>query len=166
MAENEEEVLSSDNVQLFDDMIKFPNTLNSVYTGYITDLKENYAQTRFTASNDMTVDEEGLIFNSFIQIAANHAAILSINKEFLVTVGAKVNFLAPAKTGDIIDFEAKAFFSESKKREVKVIGMIDEIKVFEGTFYVVVLEEHIFTMQQKELEKQSKMQKINTEKTS
>ena len=33
--------------------------------------------------------------------------------------------------------------------EIKVVGTIKDIKVFEGTYQVVILEEHIFKLQQK-----------------
>lgn len=160
MMENEEEVLE-DSGQ-FEELIKLSNTLSSTYYGYVVDLKDFYAKTKFTTSYDMAIDEEDLVFNGFIASAANYAALLAINLEFLVTVSSKINFLAPARVGDIIIFEAKSFFNESKKREVKVLGTINEIKVFEGTFQIVTLEEHIFSIQRKELEKQNSLHKATT----
>ena len=55
------------------------------------------------------------------------------------------------KVGDMVEFEAHAYYEESKKREVKVIGTVKEIKIFEGTYQIVVLEEHIFRLQQRKM---------------
>ena len=40
--------------------------------------------------------------------------------------------------------------------------MINDIRVFEGTFSAVVLEDHIFRMQKKQLDKQAKESKRNS----
>ena len=62
------------------------------------------------------------------------------------------NFFAPAKVGDLVNFEAKGRFEDARKREIKVIGMINEIKVFEGIFQAVILERHILQTQIDELQ--------------
>ena len=66
----------------------------------------------------------------------------------------KVNIEAKsaARIGDIIEFEAKGRFEDARKREIKVIGKINEIKVFEGIFQAVLLEKHILKTKLDELQ--------------
>lgn len=152
-------LLNNEDLMRFEEQIKVKNEIKPLYTGYVYDMKENFAKTRFNTTKDMAYDEEGLVFNSFLQTAANYAAQLAVNSEFLVTIASRVNFLAPAKVGDIISFEARAFFNESKKREVKVSGFINDIRVIECSFSIIILEEHIFKLQKKQLEKQARESK-------
>lgn len=153
---NEFSALNNEDLAHFENQIKIRNEIKPVYTGYVYDMKENFAKTRFSTTKEMAYDEDGLVFNSFLHTAANYAAQVAINSEFLITIASRVNFLAPAKVGDIISFEAKAFFNESKKREVKVKGFINDIRVIEGSFSIIILDEHIFKIQKKQLEKQAK----------
>ncbi len=118
--------------------------LNRLYAGNITELKKNYAKVSFSTTDEMRTDELGLVHSAFVFSSADYAAAVSINKPNTVIIGSKVSFLAPAKVGDVIDFEANVKFEDLRKREVEVVGKINDIKVFQGTFYAVVLEKHIF----------------------
>ncbi|OCS31932.1 thioesterase [Campylobacter fetus subsp. venerealis LMG 6570 = CCUG 33900] len=140
---------------LFQNSLNIPQAINTIFNGSIIDAKQNYSKTVLKTNNDMVYDDEGLIHSGFIFSAADWSAQVAVNQPFSVTIGSKVSFFAPAKVGDIIEFEAHAYFDESKKREIKVIGKIKEIKVFEGTFQIVVLEDHIFKLQKKNKEKQN-----------
>lgn len=139
-----------------DVQVAIHSSIDDIYTGQVMEIKDDYAKTRFRTTREMTYDHEGLIYNAFIYGAAAWAAQASINKEFLITAASKVNFLSPVKLGDTVDFEASAFFSESKKQEVKVIGFVNEIRVFEGSYSVLVLEDHILRIQKYQVEKQAK----------
>ncbi|MDL2346572.1 PaaI family thioesterase [Campylobacter hyointestinalis] len=163
MAENEniyENNKPDENVMLdatnpFDASLKIYQNINNAFCGRIVDLKKNYAKTSIKLSGDMRYDDDGLAHSSFIFLAADYAAQAAVNLPYLVTIGSKVSFFAPAKIGDTIELEANAFFEESKKREVKVIGKIKEIKIFEGNFQIVVLEDHILKLQKQALETQA-----------
>ena len=127
-------------------------------------LEKNHAKTRFFTTDDMVCDTEGLIHSGFIFMGANHAALLAINEEFCVSIGARINFFGPLKLGDVVEFDAQARFEESRKREVKVLGYVKDIKIFEGIFQLVTLEEHIFLAQQKNIQKEAAIrQKIERE---
>lgn len=139
-----------------DVQVAIHSSIDDTYTGQVVEIKDDYAKTRFRTTREMTYDHEGLIYNAFIYGAAAWAAQASINKEFLITAASKVNFLSPVKLGDTVDFEASAFFSESKKQEVKVIGFVNEIRVFEGSYSVLILEDHILRIQKYQVEKQAK----------
>ncbi len=118
--------------------------LNRTYSGEIIALDKNYAKTSFPTTNEMRVDELGLVHSGFISAAADYAAVMAINQVNTVIIGSKISFLAPAKAGDIVIFEAKVKFEDLRKREIEVKGHINEIKIFQGTFHAVALEKHIF----------------------
>ncbi len=126
--------------------------LKPTFSGQITSLGNSLAQTVFHTTNEMSVDMLGLVHSGFIAGAAEYAAIAAINEENLVIIASKTKFLAPAKSGDIIAFKAKAKFEDSRKREVNVTGEISEIKVFEGIFQAVVLEKHILKTKLKNID--------------
>ncbi|EJB5874295.1 PaaI family thioesterase [Campylobacter coli] len=121
--------------------------LNTSLAGTIIELDKNFAKSILITISDMVVDEQGLVFDAFIFAAANYVAQASINKEFSVVIGSKCFFYAPLKLGDVLELEAHALFDEtSKKRDVKVVGHVKEIKMFEATIQVVSIDEHIFKL--------------------
>ncbi|WP_458701545.1 PaaI family thioesterase [Sulfurospirillum sp. 1307] len=124
--------------------LKTHNKINSSLCGTIISLDSGYAKTTLQTTKEMIVDELGLIHSGFIFGAADFAAAASVNEENIVIIGAKTKFMAPTKLGDLITFEARAKFEDARKREIKVIAHINEIKVFEGIFQAIVLEQHIF----------------------
>lgn len=148
--------LSGDEMNEDEMSISIHSNLDEPHVGQVLELKEDFARTRFRATKDMAYDPEGLVFNAFVYTAASWAAQLAINKEFLITASSKCNFLSPIKVGDIVIFEANAFFSESKKQEVKVIAYVNEIMVFDGSFSVLILEDHILRIQKRQVERQAK----------
>ncbi|EAK7019405.1 PaaI family thioesterase [Campylobacter coli] len=121
--------------------------LNTSLAGTIIELDKNFAKSILITTSDMVVDEQGLVFDAFIFAAANYVAQASINKEFSVVIGSKCFFYAPLKLGNVLELEAHALFDEtSKKRDVKVVGHVKEIKMFEATIQVVSIDEHIFKL--------------------
>lgn len=121
--------------------------LNTSLAGTIIEIDKNYAKSILITTSEMVADEQGLIFDAFVFAAANHVAQAAINKEFSVIIGSKCFFYAPLKLGDVLELEARALFDESsKKRDVKVMGHVKEIRMFEGTLQIVSTEEHIFKL--------------------
>ncbi len=112
--------------------------------GTILKLASGYSKTTLQTTKDMILDDLGLIHSGFIFGAADYAAAVAVNEPNVVIIGSRSKFLAPAKIDDLIEFEAKAKFEDSRKREIKVTGHINEIKVYEGVFQAVVLEQHVF----------------------
>jgi acyl-coenzyme A thioesterase PaaI-like protein len=101
----------------------------------------------------MIIDEYGLIHSGFIFSAADYAAAVAVNEDNVVIIGGRSKFLAPAKLNDLIEFEAHAKFEDSRKREIKVDGYINDIRIFEGVFQAVILENHILKTKIKQLTK-------------
>lgn len=118
------------------------NRVRTYLCGSVIEIKDNYARVSLATNADMGIDEDGLVHSGFIFSAADHAAHVAINKANTVLIAANVKFYAPIKVGDIALFEAQAKFEDSRKREVSVKGVLNDIKIFEGTFITVTLEEH------------------------
>lgn len=127
--------------------------INPSLCGTIAELSKSYAKCILPTTPDMIVDNDGLIHSGFVFAAANYAAQAAINKEFSILISSKSNFYAPLKFGDTLVIEAQALFDEnSKKREVKLIGHVNDIKVFEGNMQIIVTDEHIFKLKRPPVE--------------
>jgi acyl-coenzyme A thioesterase PaaI-like protein len=106
--------------------------------------KENAkAKVQFEATEDMAVDEEGLIHGGFIFGAADFCAVATVNEPYVVLVRSQCEFMAPVRVGDIVIFESETIMKDKRKHDIKVVGRLNEIKVFEGLFGCVVLDKHI-----------------------
>ncbi len=142
-----EEYASAENIsRVRTELLSCPE-LNNSLAGTIIEIDKNYAKSILITTREMIVDDQGLIFDAFIFAAANYVAQASINKQFSVIIGSKCFFYAPLKFGDVLELEAHALFDEtSKKRDVKVVGHVKEIKIFEGTIQIVNTDEHIFKL--------------------
>lgn len=141
--------------------------LNISSTGVIIELSKNYAKSILLTEASMAVDEQGLVFDGFIFSAANYAAQAAINREFSVLIGSKCFFYAPLKVGDVLELEARAFFDEtSKKRDVKIVGHVKEIKIFEATLQIVSTDEHIFKLKRPPLSKAKQQEEKTAQATS
>jgi len=147
---NEESVLL-DNYTEDDEStnLKTHTKIKKYLSGDIVSLKENYAQVKLRCTNEMAVDDMGLIHGGFTFCAADFAAMAAVNDPYVVLIGAVSKFLAPVKVGDTVIFEAHAKFEDARKREVDVIGSINDIKVFEGKFDAVILPEHVLKLKLK-----------------
>ena len=117
--------------------------LNPKYGKFIG-FTENGAKVILETTPDMAVDEEGLVHGGFTFGAADFCAMASVNEPYVVLVKAtNCEFMAPVKVGDKVEFEGEILMREKRKVEVKVVGMLNEIKVFEGLFSCVVLDTHV-----------------------
>lgn len=132
--------------QVRSELVACPELNNSV-AGVIIEVSKNHAKSVMITTPDMVVDSQGLVFDAFIFAAANYVAQAAINKEFSVLIGSKCFFYAPLKVGDTLELEAQALFDEnSKKRDVKVLGHVKEIKIFEATLQLISTEDHVFNL--------------------
>ena len=112
--------------------------------GRLVEINENSAKVILETTEDMAVDEEGLVHGGFTFGAADFCAMATVNEPYVVLVRAKnCEFLAPVKVGDVVEFVSEIILKDKRKVDVKVIGTIEEIKVFEGIFGCVVLENHV-----------------------
>ena len=112
--------------------------------GRLVEITETGAKIILDTTEDMAVDEEGLIHGGFTFGAADFCAMASVNEPFVVLVKAtECEFMAPVKVGESVEFTGEILMKEKRKVEVRVIGTLKEIKVFEGIFSCVILEKHV-----------------------
>jgi len=112
--------------------------------GRLVEITENGAKVVLETTEDMAVDEEGLVHGGFTFGAADFCAMASVNEPYVVLVKAtNCEFMAPVKVGDVVEFVGEILMKEKRKVEVKVTGTLKEIKVFEGLFSCIVLDTHV-----------------------
>lgn len=143
---------SLDSANFLNDDLKTHLKIKSILVGNLVAMSKNSSKVVLQTTHDMSVDEFGLIHSGFLFGSAEYAAVAAVNEPNVVVIGCRSKFFAPAKVGDLITFEAKGRFEDARKREIKVIGMINEIKVFEGLFQAVLLERHILQTKIDELQ--------------
>ena len=113
-------------------------------SGRVTKLEEGYAEVVLNTRVCMRADEKGLIHGGFVFSAADYAAMAAVNDPNVVLGSADVRFVAPVARGDTVVFRASVAQNGGKKRIVSVIAVVEDRKVFEGSFTTFVLKEHIF----------------------
>lgn len=126
--------------------LKTHKEINPITNGKLIELKYNYARVLLETTQDMAVDELGLIHGGYIFGAADFCAMATINEPNVVLVSSQCKFLAPTKVGDVVEFESSIIFNEEKKQEVLIVGKIGDIKIFEGNFGTVVLPKHVLKL--------------------
>jgi len=139
--ENESEYNVSQEVNL-----KTHDLINHRYSGDLDELKEGYAKVSLVTNDEMRVDSYGLVHGGFIFCAGDFAAMAAVNDPNVVLSAANVDFLSPVRVGDQVVFEATVRHKDGRKREVKVVGSVLDIKVFEATLKTVVLEKHVLKL--------------------
>ncbi|MDO7252434.1 PaaI family thioesterase [Helicobacter cappadocius] len=125
------------------------NKIDTSLCGELTSLSKNSAQSVFIPKESM-ISDENMIHNGFVFNAASYAALCAINRKNSIIIGSEVKFFAPIELGHEIIFQANAIQSESKKTEVKVEGFLLDIKIFDGTFYVVIFDKKLFKLRLKD----------------
>ncbi len=112
--------------------------------GRLIEITEEGAKVLLETTPDMAVDEEGLVHGGFTFGAADFCAMATVNEPYVVLVKAtNCEFMAPVKVGDKVEFEGEIIMKEKRKVEVKVTGTLNDVKVFEGLFSCVVLDNHV-----------------------
>lgn len=99
----------------------------------------------FTATDNMTADDSGLIHGGFIFGLADYAAMIAVNHPNVVLGGSEVKFLKPVILNDKVVATARIEAVEGKKRIVGVKVKRGDDIVFEGKFTCFVLPEHILS---------------------
>ncbi|ANV98398.1 hypothetical protein BBW65_06140 [Helicobacter enhydrae] len=120
--------------------------LKSDLCGVILNHTEEEILTKFTPTKQMICDEDNLIHSGFIFNAANYAAMCLVNQPFSVTIGSEVEFLAPLEFEQEMHFVGVIKQSNNKKYEVRVIGNLLDIKIFEATFYIAIFDKQLFKL--------------------
>jgi len=101
------------------------------------------SEVALTATEEMAVDERGLIHGGFTFGLADYAAMLAVNHPFVVLGGSECRFLAPVKVGDSMIASASVGETKGRRRSVSGDVNVGDVKVFTGVFACFVLEAHI-----------------------
>lgn len=141
--ETEEEVQSD---ITSDVTLRTHDLINHRYSGDLDELKEGYAKVSLVTTDEMRVDSFGLVHGGFIFCAGDFAAMAAVNDPNVVLSSANSEFLSPVRVGDEVVFEATVRHKDGRKREVKVVGSVLDIKVFQATLKTVVLEKHVLKL--------------------
>ena len=105
--------------------------------------EEDFSKVELKTSEQMSVDQTGLVHGGFIFGLADHAAMIAVNHPNVVLGAAEVKFLKPVKAGETVIAEAKVEEKEGNKNSVTVSVSRGEETVFEGMFTCFVLEKHV-----------------------
>ena len=128
------------------DILRTHELIDSAYSGTLEELKDGIAKVTLLTNDDMRADSYGLVHGGFIFSAADFAAMAAVNHPNVVLSASTTSFLSPVKSGDKVVFTAKVRHKDGRKREVDVVGMVLDIKVFEGVFKTVVLDKHVLKL--------------------
>jgi len=120
-------------------------------------IEKNYAEVLLETTEEMAVDEYGLVHGGFTFGLADYAAMLAVNEPTVVLGKAEVRFLKPVKVGEKLIARAKVIeesgrgvgggTSPRRKKIVRADVFKGEEKVFEGIFHCYVLEKHMLESQ-------------------
>ncbi len=116
--------------------------IDRMFGGNLEEIRVGYAKVVLATTKEMVVDELNLVHGGFTFGAADFAAMAAVNEPNVVLAEAVTKFLAPVEVGKTVVFEANTSHNSTRTRDVKVIGMLGEIKVFEGDFKAVILDRH------------------------
>lgn len=94
-------------------------------------------------TEEMIVDDHGLVHGGFIFGLADHAAMIAVNHPNVVLGGADVKFLKPVRVGETVTAEASVTAEKGKKRVVRVTAASGDARVFEGELTCFVLDRHV-----------------------
>lgn len=132
------------NIEVIPDKVELKThiLIDRMFSGSLEELRVGYAKVVLTTTKEMGVDEYNLVHGGFTFGAADFAAMAAVNEPNVVLAESVTKFLAPVEVGKIITFEANTSHNSTRTRDVKVIGMMGEIKVFEGDFKAVILDRH------------------------
>jgi len=143
MKERKEASLEDGEIVLEDEEeLKAYQKANSNFSGEVIELKDSYSRVRLIPNEDMAVDDYNLINQGFVFSAAHLGAMAAINSPKAMITHCSIKFLAPIELGNVIEFESFAKRKDMRKNEVKVIGKLLGIKIFEADFNAVKLDKH------------------------
>lgn len=106
-------------------------------------LEKGTAVVELTATEEMTIDDRGLIHGGFTFGLADYAAMLAVNDPLVVLGSADVKFTAPVKIGESMVATGVVDAVDGRRRDVSVEVSVGEKVVLEGTMVCYVLQRHV-----------------------
>jgi acyl-coenzyme A thioesterase PaaI-like protein len=106
-------------------------------------LENGTAVVELTATEEMAVDDRGLVHGGFTFGLADYAAMLAVNDPLVVLGSADVKFTAPVKVGESMVATGVVEAVDSGRRDVSVEVIVGERVVLKGTIACYVLQRHV-----------------------
>lgn len=106
-------------------------------------MASGFSRVELQTTQEMAVDQRGLVHGGFIFGLADHAAMIAVNDPFVVLGAAEVKFLKPVSVGQTVVATAEVNEILGRKHQVKVSVTHESIMVFEGLFTCFVLQKHV-----------------------
>ena len=106
-------------------------------------LEKGTAVVELTATEEMTIDNRGLIHGGFTFGLADYAVMLAVNDPLVVLGSADVKFTAPVKVGESMVATGVVDAVKGRRRDVSVEVSVGERVVLEGTMACYVLQRHV-----------------------
>lgn len=107
------------------------------------------SEVELRASEEMAVDERGLIHGGFTFGLADYAAMLAVNHPYVVLGKSESRFVAPVRVGELMTAMATVTLREGRRRDVEVEIRVKGDEVFKGRFTCYVLDEHVLDRENK-----------------
>ena len=101
------------------------------------------AEIELEASEEMAVDERGLVHGGFTFGLADYTAMLAVNHPFVVLGRSESRFIAPVRVGDKMRAKAMVTNRDDGKRKVEVEVKVGERSVYKGVFICYILDKHV-----------------------
>ena len=102
------------------------------------------AEVELLTTDEMAVDEYGLVHGGFTFGLVDYAAMLAVNEPTVVLGKAEVRFLKPVKAGEKLIARAEVAEDLGRKKIVRAEVLNERgVRVLEGTFHCYVLERHV-----------------------
>jgi acyl-coenzyme A thioesterase PaaI-like protein len=140
---NNKEGEDKQNEEIDSSSLVFECILDKKWTGALVHISDNKVEVKFKATEEMAIDENGLIHSSFIMSACEYTALAVVNKENMYMQSVEAEYLAPIEIDTVYIIKATTKYQGDKKKIITVQAFCKEIKIFDGTFYILELEQHI-----------------------
>jgi acyl-coenzyme A thioesterase PaaI-like protein len=115
--------------------------------GEPVNLEKGRATVAFETTEQMRVDERGLVHGGFVFGLADYAAMLAVNDPNVVLGAAESRFTAPVTVGQRVEASAHVTEDSGAKRVVEARASVGDKEVFRATFTAFVLDEHVLDAQ-------------------
>jgi uncharacterized protein (TIGR00369 family) len=119
------------------------NKTDASLCGTPVKLGEGYSLVSLLTTQEMGVDDFGLVHGGFVFGLADYAAMIAVNHPNVALGAAEVKFLKPVRVGDTLMAEARVEQQEGKKLNLFVRVVLNGENIFEGTFICIIPGKHV-----------------------
>ncbi len=118
-------------------------TIDTRLCGTPTLVEAGRSRVVLQTTQQMAVDQHGLVHGGFVFGLADHAAMVAVNDPNVVLGAAQATFLKPVAAGQTVVADAQVNEVHGRKQVVAVRVTHDTVVVFEGQFTCFVLQQHV-----------------------